>query len=370
MDFSFTDEQQAVVESAARILESQATKDQQLDAGTRSDARETVLWQQLAGAGLLGVVVPSEHGGLGLGFVELALLLEQVGRSAAQVPVLPSALAAMTLAKFGTDAQRSTLLPDIAAGDVVVAPALIEALGEPLVPWTSARRTSSGWTLDGLKTCVPAGLSADLLLVSARVNARETGLFLVDPTSTGVARVGQETMTGVTEAQIELRNVEVPSSARVGDRAALQWCVERATVAVSMVMAGICGEAVRLTADYVKSREQFERPIASFQAVRQRLADSFIDATSIRMTALRAAWLLSDGDLASKEVAVAKFYAADAGPRIARATVHLHGGIGVDRNYPLHRYYLWAKHLELVLGGAERQLRILGACLAKECVNS
>ncbi len=118
--------------------------------------------------------------------------------------------------------------------------------------------------------------------------------------------------------------------------------------------------------DYTKTREQFGKPIATFQAVGQRAADAYVDAEAIRLTAWQAAWRLAEGLAAEREVAVAKFWAADGGQRVVHAAVHLHGGVGVDRDYPLHRFFLLTKHLELTLGGATEQLRQLGAVLASE----
>jgi alkylation response protein AidB-like acyl-CoA dehydrogenase len=133
-------------------------------------------------------------------------------------------------------------------------------------------------------------------------------------------------------------------------------------------MTGVAEAALKLTADYTTTREQFGRPIATFQAVGQRAANAFIDTQAIRLTTLHAAWLLDAGRDAAKEVAVAKFFASEAGQRVTRAAQHLHGGMGVDRDYPLHRYYLWSKQLELTLGGASRQLTSLGRILAEEPV--
>jgi alkylation response protein AidB-like acyl-CoA dehydrogenase len=150
----------------------------------------------------------------------------------------------------------------------------------------------------------------------------------------------------------------------------LDWLLERATVAYCAVVVGVCEEALRLTAEYTRTREQFGRPIASFQAVGQRAADAYIDTEAVRLTAMHAAWRLSSGLPAAEEVAVAKVWAADAGQRVVHAAQHLHGGLGVDRDYPLHRYFLWAKQLELTLGGATAQLRHLGSLLANEPVGS
>ncbi len=171
---------------------------------------------------------------------------------------------------------------------------------------------------------------------------------------------------------LELSGVRVEADAVIGsldtEATTLRWLVEYVTVAISSVVTGVAEAALKLTAEYTTTREQFDRPIATFQAVGQRAADAFIDTEAIRLTTLKAAWYLADGRPAAKEVAVAKFFAAEAGQRVVRAAQHLHGGVGVDRDYPLHRYYLWAKQLELTLGGAGRQLATLGHLLADEPV--
>jgi alkylation response protein AidB-like acyl-CoA dehydrogenase len=182
----------------------------------------------------------------------------------------------------------------------------------------------------------------------------------------------EDTTSGIPEARLELTGAMIDEGDVLGQvdggGAIVEWIVERATAATCAVMSGVCREALRLTAEYTKTREQFDRPIATFQAVSHRAADAYVDAEAIRLTALQAAWRLSAGLPAAEAVAVAKFWAAEGGQRVVHAAQHLHGGIGVDRDYPLHRYFLWAKHLELTLGGATSQLLRLGAMLAAEPV--
>ena len=148
----------------------------------------------------------------------------------------------------------------------------------------------------------------------------------------------------------------------------IEWLVQRTTAALALAQAGAAAAALALVAEYTKTREQFGKPIATFQAVGQRAADAYVDTEAIRLTAWQAAWRIAEGLPADKEVAIAKFWAADGGQRVVHAAVHLHGGVGVDRDYPLHRYFLMTKHLELTLGGATEQLLQLGAILAAEPV--
>ena len=370
MDFDLTDEQQATIDVAAKLLGDKATPDAVRAVEHGDDLRfDRALWSAMADAGLLGIAVPAEHGGAGLGVLELCLVLEEVGRRAAPVPALAAlALGGLPVARWGTPDQQAALLPGLAAGTTLLTAALVEPHGDPTRPTVAARPHDRGWTLDGSRTNVPAGLVADTIVVPAATPAGEVGLFLVPAAAPGLERRRQDTTTGTPEALLALDGVAVGADAVLGplDGAgtALAWLVEHATVALCAVAAGVCAEAVRLTGEYTTGREQFGRPIATFQAVGQRAADAYVDAQAVRLTMLQAAWRLSAGMPAAREVAVAKYWAAAGGQRVVHAASHLHGGVGVDRDYPLHRYFLLAKQLELSLGGARRQLVRLGGMLA------
>jgi 3-oxocholest-4-en-26-oyl-CoA dehydrogenase beta subunit len=374
VDFGLTEEQEATRDLARQILSDRSTHERlkEIEAGGEGFDRDT--WAELAKAGLLGIALPEDVGGSGLGFVALCQLLEEVGRTVSPVPVLPTVvLGALPIAQFGTDAQQQQHLPGVVEGDTVFTAALAETGTDALHPTTTARPDGDGWRVDGVKTLVPAGLIADRILVPAA--AGDDGaivVLIVDPNATGVTRERQDTTSGIPQARIELDGVQVDTSDVLGDAssgaAIVDWIVERANAAMCSIATGVCEQALHMTAEYTKTREQFDRPIATFQAVGQRAADAYIDTEAIRLTALQAAWRLEEGLPAAAEVAVAKFWAADGGQRVVHAAQHLHGGIGVDRDYPLHRYFLWAKELELTLGGATPQLLTLGAILAAEPV--
>jgi alkylation response protein AidB-like acyl-CoA dehydrogenase len=374
VDFDLSDEQQATIDVAAKLLGDKATPDAIRDLEHRDELRfDRELWAAMADAGLLGIAVPAEHGGAGLGVLELALVLEEVGRHTAPVPALATlALGALPIARWGTDGQRAASLPGIVAGTTIATAALVEPHGDPLRPTANARRDGDGggWVIDGERTNVPAGLVADVVLVPAVTEAGDTGLFVVATDADGVTRARQNTTTGTPDALLSLAGVRLGADAVLGpvdaEGTTLRWLVEHATVAACAVMSGVAAEAVRITGEYTTAREQFGRPIATFQAVGQRAADAYVDAQGIRLTMLQAAWRLSAGFPADREVAVAKYFAALGGQRVVHAAAHLHGGMGVDRDYPLHRYFLLAKQLELTLGGATRQLVTLGGILAAE----
>jgi alkylation response protein AidB-like acyl-CoA dehydrogenase len=370
VDFDLTDEQQAISGLAAKLLGDKATPEALRALEHGDELRfDRDLWNAMADVGLLGIAVPVEHGGAGLGLLELCLVLEEIGRRTAPVPALASlAFGGLPVARFGSPDQQAAHLPPMAAGTSVATAALVEPLGDPLRPATVARPDGDGWVLDGTKTNVPAALVADTVLVPATTPGGATGVFVVAAGAAGVSCERQATTTGTPEAQLVLAGVRVGDDASLGPVDAgstvLRWTIEHATVAACAVMAGLAAEAVRLTGEYTSSREQFGRPIATFQAVGQRAADAYVDAHAIRLTMLQAAWRLTAGFPADREVAIAKYWASAGGQRVVHAAQHLHGGIGVDRDYPLHRYFLLAKQLELTLGGATRQLVNLGRLLA------
>jgi alkylation response protein AidB-like acyl-CoA dehydrogenase len=349
MDFSFTSDQQDLRELAAKILSDATTLERTKQVVAESDGFDRDLWAALADAGIIGISLPGSVGGAGLGFLETCIVLEEVGRTAAPIPALAvMGLAAPALAEFGaTDA-----LDGVAAGTRIVTAALTEAVGDVYSPSTSV----NGGKLTGEKVCVPAGLDAQAIVVSAI-----DGIYLVDPSSAGVTVEREATMLGAPTARLVLSDAE---ATKLAGPEGLTWLLERAQTAMTVMMSGAAQAALDLTATYVKEREQFGRAIATFQAVSQRTADTYINKEAIKLTAWQAAWRLDAGVPASAQVDAAKYWAAQGGQDVLLAAHHLHGGVGVDRDYPLYRYFLLAKQLELSLGSATPSLVRLGALLA------
>jgi acyl-CoA dehydrogenase len=373
MDFSFSEEQEAVRELADRIFTDLSTQERlrEMETDPSSDRFDRKLWSELAGAGLLGIALPEDVGGAGLGFLETGLLAEAAGRTAAYVPVVETlAAAAPAIARFGTGDQQQRWLPGVVSGDTVLTTALVELGGSPSAPATVAEPTGDGWTLTGVKACVPSGTVASAVLVPARIEPDGVAVFLVELGADGVGVETQTANNGQPEGLLTFSGVTVGADALIGSvddgPAIVDWMIQRSTTALALAQAGAATASLALVAEYTKNREQFGKPIATFQAVGQRAADAYVDAEAIRLTAWQAAWRIAEGLPADKEVAVAKFWAADGGQRVVHAAVHLHGGVGVDREYPLHRFFLNTKHIELTLGGATDQLLRLGATLAAE----
>ena len=371
MEFTFSEEQETVRQLAREILEKEVSTERVKQVLGSENAQDDDLWAKLAETNLLGIAIPEAEGGIGMGFLELCCLLEELGRVVAPVPALETlVLGALPIAAWGTNAQQAEWLPRIAAGEAFFSAALIDAdATEVTAPATTARAEGEGFVLDGCKRFVSAADCADRILVPARTDGA-IAIFLVDPNAQGVSLSGSHISTGALLFEMELSGVAVSSADRLGagDTAGaeiLAWMYERALVAIAALQLGVSDRALEITAGYAREREQFGVPIGSFQAVQHRAADGFIDVEALRWCTWRAAWKLADGQPAGRDAAVAKYWAAQAGSRVAKACVHLHGGIGSDVDYPIQRYFLWARALELQLGSASPQLAWLGRDLAR-----
>ncbi len=350
MDFTLSEAQDELAGLARKIL-----------------AERDAPWADLAAAGVLAAGLPEAFGGAGLGLLEQCSVLIDIGRAASDVPYLDSiVLGAGALAEFGPTALCDRWVIPAGRGEVVLTAALAEEDGDdPRFPSASAVRADGRWVLSGVKTAVPAAPSADLFLVPAAVPDGVV-VFLVLPSDDGV-RVEPQRLTDFAEAgRVVLDGVPLDEDRVLGGAEVADWLVSRATVGLCAVQSGVIERALELTAEHARSRVQFGRPIGSFQAVTQRLADAYIDTEAVRLTMWQAAWLLASGDAAAGvAVATAKFWAAEAGHRVAHTAVHVHGGVGIDTSYPVHRYFVAAKHNEFALGGATAQLRRIGTALAR-----
>jgi 3-oxocholest-4-en-26-oyl-CoA dehydrogenase beta subunit len=349
MDFSFSSDQDALRDLSRQILSERCTPEHLRELSMTADGTDLDLWRTMAASGLVGIALPEAVGGGGLGFIETSIVCAEVARAGNAVPAFAvMALGAQALAGAGMD----DALAGVADGERIVTAALHEAVGDVYSPSTVA----AGARLTGQKVCVPAGTIAHAFVVSA-----SDGLYLVEAGAPGLTIERQDTTTGVPEARLTLDNVEAKCVAGLDGLAAL---IARAEAVACVMVAAACETALSLTTEYAKTRVQFDRAIATFQAVSQRIADAYIDTEAIRLTAWQVAWRISEGLDADVQVASAKFWAAEGGQRVVHAAHHVHGGVGVDRDYPLHRYFLMVKQLELQLGSANPSLVRLGRLLA------
>jgi len=369
MDFGLSEEQEALVEALRGILESRLTMERlkELDADPEWFDRGT--WEQLAKADLLGVTVPEGHGGLGYGILDACVLLQEIGRTVAPVPFLHTAVSgALPIAEFGTDEQQSKWLPGVVDGSIVLTAALIENEAEPEAPTTRATVSGGTWSLTGSKTTVPVAHVAAAMLVPASTEDGSVGLFLVETGADGLTVERQSVVSH--EPQFEVSFASTPAVLLGEDLGrgaeAVARVVALTRVGLCAVAAGVADKALHITAEYATNRKQFDRAIATFQAVGQRMANAYIDTEAIKLTMLLAATRLEEGKPAETEVATAKYWASDGGGRVGHAALHVHGGISIDLDYPIHRYFLWAKGIEFTLGSGTPQLVKIGRVLAAE----
>jgi alkylation response protein AidB-like acyl-CoA dehydrogenase len=364
MDFTLNEDQQALVGLAQQILSKESTQER-LDGLTQWF--DEALWKQLADAGLVGAALSEDVGGGGLGFAAAALVLEQVGSYVAQVPLLEAVVcAALPIDHFGTAEQRARDLPGVVAGSTLLVAALTETGREdPRELATTATGSGSTYRVTGSKSAVPFADRAARVLVPAATGDGVV-LLLVEPTAPGVTLTAGTSTNGQPLWGMELEDAPAELLAEGAD--ALGWVLDRALTGLAATGLGVSAKALALSATYATDREQFGRAIATFQAVGHRLADTYIDVEGIRLTTLQAIWLLDAGLPGRDEARIAKWWASEGGHRVAHAAQHVHGGVGIDLDYALHRYFTWNKHVEFTLGGATAQALSLGASLAAEPV--
>lgn len=363
MDFTFPPEADEAAALAATILGDLTGPERLAEVEAAGDRFDPVLWRALGDAGLRTLTTPESHDGAGLGFLELCRVLVEVGRRVAPVPLATDAVARLFVSEHcGDDLQRTAYTSDVLSCAITE-----EHEHAPATPTTTAVLDGSTYVLTGTKYLVPAATVATAFLVTA-TTADGTGVFLVDADNSGLSISSQHLSDGDVAGLVRLNGARVSDQWRVGagDSEAVQRLMDLLTVATCAVQLGVTEGALALTAAYAKTREQFDRPIATFQAVSQRLADGYIDTRFLALTVWQAAWRLAERLPATEAAATAKLWASDAGHRIAHTTVHIHGGVGIDLDGEAHRYFTAATGYDFQFGGATEQALRLGRLLAAE----
>jgi 3-oxocholest-4-en-26-oyl-CoA dehydrogenase beta subunit len=342
MDFTMTEAQTTLGTLTREILADRKP----------SDSFDRPLWTDLATAGVLSAALPSNAGGDDYGLLEQCSILVELGRAVAPLPYLSSIVgAASVVARFGSAAQVSRWSAPAGRGELVLTVARLDTT-------VHVRQSGDGAVLDGECTAVPAAPYADLIVVPV-----DNAIYLVTPSDPGVSVQPQQIAGGPGPGIVELRSVSVAADRIITDPTATAWLRDRLTVGMCAMQLGVLERALELTAEYAGTRVQFGRAIGTFQAVAQRLADAYIDVQGVRLTLWQAAWRLAADLACPTEVATAKFWAADAGHRVAHTAVHLHGGVGIDVEGIVQRYFLAAKYHEFSLGAATEQLLHIGGSL-------
>ncbi|MFZ0248904.1 MAG: acyl-CoA dehydrogenase family protein [Acidimicrobiales bacterium] len=378
MDFALTEEQLAVSEAATGLFAGLVDPEKIAAIEVSEDRIDRDLWKALASADLLGLAVPEADGGAGYGLMELCLLLEAQGNAVAPVPLWPTlVLGAHPLAHFGSEAQRARWLPGVVAGDVILTAALNGTAASPTsMPSVHAGVSGDGWILNGTELAVPQAHLADRIVLPARTDDGGVLLVLLDPAASGVTLERAVTTNREIHPHLHVADVAVasddvlvgPASGVAAGRAALDSLLVAATIALCALQVGVCEAALTKTAAYLNGRNQFGRPLSTFQATLLRAADAAIDIEAMRVTWQNAAWRFDTGRASADAARAAKWQASERGQRAVHATQHLHGGMGADISYPIHRYFLWGKQVELLLGGPSAQLSKLGADIAEQAL--
>lgn len=360
MDFTFTEAQHDLSGLARRLLTDWSERTKHPDPA----GFDRALWTDMARAGLLDAALPSTVGGGGFGLLEQCSVLIEIGRTVAAAPYLGSiTVAAAAIAEFGDRRQFERCALPVIRGEATIA----AAPADDAVAGFRAERAENGWRATGSRPTIAAGAFADTFLVEADTTEGAL-LLLVDANTPGVRVTEQHVVDGTDAVLLELDDVVLTADAALGapGDGAAAWARRRAALGWCARQLGVLERALEMTGEYAKSRKQFDKPIGSFQAVRQRLAEAYLDVEAVRLSLWQAAWREAEGLSADAEIATATFWAAEAGHRVAHTAVHVHGGVGIDIDYPLHRYFVAAKRAEFSLGGATAQLRRLGTLLAEE----
>ena len=352
MDFAPDDTQHEVQGLCARVLGRET--------GERGDSGyDDAAWKAMGEAGLLALAVPERLGGDGLGVLETAALLTEVGRRAAAVPAFAAlALGVLPVARFGTRAQQDELLPVVASHNGVLTAAQSEPSAPlPAAPRTTARLDGAEFVVSGTKVGVPHAGTAHRVLVTATLRDGP-GVLVVDPTADGVSLTPTRASGGAPECTMRLDDVRVPVDALLGDGAVVG--LRRFALAGACALGdGLLAGALDLTVAHVGTRRQFGKPLSAFQAVAGQIADVYIAARTLHLAALAACWRLSTGRDAEVDLDTAAYWLAQEALVAVHTCHHLHGGLGVDITHPMHRFYGLAKDLTRFVGGADHRLDLL-----------
>jgi alkylation response protein AidB-like acyl-CoA dehydrogenase len=366
MDFEFSEEQKMLRASARDFLETQCPKTLVREMAKDERGYTPELWLGMADIGWMGLVFPEEHGGAGGKFLDLVVLLEEMGRACLPGPFFSTVvLGGLTLLEMGNEQQKREFLPKIARGDVIFTLALSEPATtkyNPALITTKANAEQNDYIIDGTKLFVPDANIADCIICVTRTKGEAMSkdgitLFLVDAKERGINRTLLKTIAGDKQCEVNFDKVKVPGSNMIGELhsgfPSLEKVLQKIAVAKCAEMVGGAQQVLEMVTEYAKERVQFEHPIGSFQAVQHQCASMVIDVDGAKFTTYKAAWLLSRDMPCKREVAVAKAWASEAYQRVCFGGHEILAGVGymIDHDMPL--YTLRAKAAELAFGDAE-----------------
>jgi alkylation response protein AidB-like acyl-CoA dehydrogenase len=363
LDFGFNEEQEMLRQSARGLLEKECPSTLVRRLMEDANGHDPALWQKLAELGWLGFVIPEEHGGAGLSYVDLVLVLEEMGSVLLPSPFIWTVMFAEAIKRAGSAGQKHRFLPEIATGKLIGT----LAWQEPSGSWSAegismpARADGAGFVLDGVKLFVNDGHLADYLLVAARTDGSgDDGvtLFAIETKRAGITATPLKTMDQTRKlSELKFDKVKVSTDDIVGGVGTgwktLTEVLDRGKVMLAAEMMGGAQKVLDLTVDYAKVRVQFGRPIGSFQAVQHKCANMMVDIEGAKSAVYYASWAVSnDHAEAALSASVAKAAASDAFRRVSAEGIQIHGGIGFTWDHDLHLYFKRAKSTEVTFGDA------------------
>jgi alkylation response protein AidB-like acyl-CoA dehydrogenase len=365
MDFSLSAEQELMKGEMRHFLETECPKAtvKKLEASEIGYSPE--MWKKMAELGWLGLILPEAYGGVGGSLLDLAVLLEEVGRATAPSPIFNTiVMGVLPILEAGTDDQKKRLLTGVANGEILLTMAVAEPETDyqPQHMSTHATHHKNGsFAINGTKLFVHNAHTADYLLVVAQTRTLSAGgdgisILIVDRKSPGIALTPLITIAADRQYEVAMDKVPCAAADILGGLnkgwPVVESTLRKATALQCVEMVGVAHKALELTASYAATRIQFARPIGSFQAVQHRLADMLTDVESARWLSYQAVWRLDRGLPSTREISIAKAWTSDACQRVVSGAHHIHGGVGFDVDYDLHHHFRWSKALELNLGSA------------------
>ena len=363
MDLGLTEEQEILKNTARDFLEKEAPEAyvRQMEEDERGYSPE--VWKKMADQGWQGIIIPEEYGGVGFGFLDLIVLLEEFGRALVPGPFIPTMVAATAILEGGSEEQKQQWLPRIASGDVIATLAFTEPSARFDAEGVELRAEKSGenYTLNGTKLFVPDAHVADLMVVVARTGGQgEQGisLFLVDAKASGITTEVLKTIASDKQCEVRFENVSVPAANLLGQEGQgwplMQRIILKATSMEAAYLVGLAQMDFEISVNYAKERVQFGRPIGSFQAIQHKAADMVTDVDGARFIMYRAAWSVAENEPdAEMQVSMAKAWVSDATRRVVAHGQQIHGGIGFTKDYKIQLYFRRQKRGELMWGDGD-----------------
>ena len=359
MDFNFSEDQVAIRTSVQRMFVDLCSDDAIKALSKQPAAIHARLWEQLAAAGIFALPFAEEYGGMDLSMVELCQVLELQGQFVAPIPLISSVVeAGLTIAESGNETVKKNVLPKVAAGEIVLSPVRVYRGLEPHEPMR-AEASEAGLLLNGRSGFVAYAAQADGFVIAV-----DDYLLYCPAETKGLAVTAQIAISNEPAGFLEFNQVSIESAHILAQgeqaRSLLELQQQRAWIAQAALQIGVLDEGLKRTAQYVSERTQFGRALGTFQAVSQQAANAYMEIESLRSVYWRALQDMQSGEDYSVSAAVVKYWVAEAGHNAAHTILHLHGGIGQDLDYPIHRYFLFAKQYERYLGSAGEMSAMIG----------